>query len=120
VKLAMQMYIKYDASFEVSDSRVDQYLSIYPYGVFKPELEMIGEQMWASKFLNWGEAWSDWKRTGYPQLTPTNYPGNDTNGQIPTKLKIPFAEESNNPNFQTGATKPNSFVGKVWWDGGPE
>lgn len=120
VKMAMQLYTKYDASLSVSDAAVAQYLATYPYGVTKPALEMIGEQMWASKWMNWWDAWSDYRRTGYPQLTPTNYPGNATNGQIPTKLMIPAYEATGNPNYATGATQPDRLVGKVWWDGGPE
>jgi len=119
VKLAMQMYTKYDASFVVSDARVAQYLALYPFDPTKA-LEMIGQQMWASKWMNWWDAWSDYRRTGFPVLTPTNYPGNSTNGQIPTKLMIPGYEATGNPNYATGATKPDKLVGKVWWDGGPE
>jgi hypothetical protein len=120
VKMAMQMYTTYDASFVVSDGAVATYLATYPYNVTKPALEMIGEQIWACKFMNWWDAWSDWRRTGYPVLTPTNYPGNATNGQIPTKLLIPAYEATGNPNYSTGATQPDRLVGKVWWDGGPE
>ncbi len=120
VKLAMQMYTVYDASLSVSDGQVATYLATYPYGVTKPALEMIGEQMWACKWMNWWDAWSDYRRTGFPQLVPTNYPGNATNGQIPTKLMIPAYEATGNPNYATGATQPDRLVGKVWWDGGPE
>lgn len=119
VKLAMQMYTVYDPSFVVTDARVENYLATYPYGS-KPALEMIGEQMWASKWMNWWDAWSDYRRTGFPQLVPTNYPGNATNGQIPTKLTIPAYEATGNPNYAAGATQPDRLVGKVWWDGGPE
>lgn len=120
VKLAMQLYIKYDPSLVVTDAQVDTYLATYPYGVTKPALEMIGEQMWASKWMNWWDAWSDYRRTGFPALIPTNYPGNATNGQVPTKLTIPAYEATGNPNYATGATQPDRLVGKVWWDGGPE
>ena len=120
VKAACQMWTPYDPSLTVSDAAVAAYLAIYPYGVTKPALEMIGEQMWISKWMNWWDAWSDWRRTGYPVLIPVNYPGNDTNGQIPTKLIIPGAEVASNPNYATGATQPDHFTGKVWWDGGPE
>ena len=71
VKLAMQMYTIYDESFVVTDDQVETYLTTYPYGVTKPALEMIGEQMWVSKWMNWWDAWSDYRRTGYPQLVPT-------------------------------------------------
>ncbi|HMQ90027.1 MAG TPA: SusD/RagB family nutrient-binding outer membrane lipoprotein, partial [Flavilitoribacter sp.] len=62
----------------------------------------------------------DWRRTGFPVLTPTNYPGNETGGVIPQRLKYPVGEVAGNPNFDAGATKPNNYVTKVWWAGGPE
>jgi hypothetical protein len=119
VKGAMQMYTPFNATFAVTDAQVATYLATYPYGVTKPALTMIGDQMWVSHFMNWYEAWSDWRRTGLPALVPVNYPGNDTNGQIPTKLRLPAGEVSGNPNYLTGATQPDKINGVVWWDGGP-
>jgi hypothetical protein len=109
------------AYFTVSDAQVATYLATYPYGVAKPDkLEMIGDQMWVSHFMNWYEAWSDWRRSGYPKLIPVVYPGNSTNGTIPRKLRLPSSEVSSNPNYLTGATQPDKIFAKVWWDGGPE
>ncbi|MEJ7738249.1 MAG: SusD/RagB family nutrient-binding outer membrane lipoprotein [Chitinophagaceae bacterium] len=119
VKASMQMYTIYDPLLAVTDARVDEYLATYPYNVAKPALEMIGEQMWVNHFLNWWEAWSDWRRTGFPKLVATNYPGNVTGGKIPQKLKYPNAEVAGNPNFKTGASA-NDYITKVWWAGGPE
>jgi hypothetical protein len=118
VKAAMQMWTNYDASFVVTDAQVATYLTTYPYNVYKPALEMIGEQLWASHFMNWYEAWSEWRRTGYPQLVPVVYPGNDTNGTIPVRLRLPASEVSGNPNYATGATLPDLITTKIWWDGG--
>ncbi len=120
VKASMQMYTTYDASLTVSDAAVTAYLSTYPYGTAKPALEMIGEQIWANHFLNWWEAWSDWRRTEFPKLTPTNYPGNVTGGTIPQRLKYPNSEVAGNPNFAAGSTSPNTYTTKVWWAGGNE
>jgi hypothetical protein len=119
VKAAMQMYTIYDPSFVVSDAQVATYLAAHPYNVEKPALEMIGTQLWASLFMNWWEAWSEWRRTRFPLLTPTNYPGNVTGGKIFERLKYPNAEVAGNPNFTNGSTK-NDYVTKVWWAGGPE
>jgi hypothetical protein len=120
VKAAMQMFTPYDASLTVSDAAVTSYLATYPYDVTKPALEMIGEQLWVSKFFNWWDAWSDWRRTGFPVLTPTNYPGNETGGTIPQRLRYHPLEISGNPNFDAGSTKPDQYTTKVWWAGGPE
>ena len=120
VKASMQMYTPYDPSLTVSDAAVAAYLATYPYGVAKPALEMIGEQYWANHFLNWWEAWSNWRRTLFPVLVPTNYPGNVTNGTIPQRLMYPTIESGGNPNFSAGSTKPDEYTTKVWWAGGPE
>ncbi|MEZ4829711.1 MAG: SusD/RagB family nutrient-binding outer membrane lipoprotein, partial [Bacteroidia bacterium] len=114
VKSAMQMYTPFDASLTVDDAEVEAYLATYPYGS-KPAMQMIGEQLWASKFFNWWEAWSDWRRIGYPVLTPTNYPGNLTNGTIPVRLRYPNQESTANPNFTSGSSA-NDFTTRVWWD----
>jgi hypothetical protein len=119
VKLAMQLYTVYDESFVVTDAQVANYLAIYPYND-ATALEQIGTQMWLSKFMMWWDEWSDWRRTGYPVLVPSNYPGNSTGGTIPRKLMIPATEAAGNPNYAAGATKPDALTTRVWWDGGDE
>ncbi|MEO5581626.1 MAG: SusD/RagB family nutrient-binding outer membrane lipoprotein, partial [Saprospiraceae bacterium] len=94
VKAAIQMMVMYDPSFEVSDVRVSKYLTAYPYGMAKPAIEMIAEQLWISKFLNWCEAWSDWRRLDLPKLIPTNHPSSSTGGKIPLRLKYPSFEKA--------------------------
>ena len=119
VKLAMQLYVKYDPSFIVTDPEVTTYLATYPYNPVTA-LEQIGTQMWLSKYMMWHDAWSDWRRTGYPVLTPSNYPGNVTGGTIPRRLQIPAAEAAGNPNYATTSTQPDKMTTRVWWDGGAE
>ncbi len=124
VKSAMQMFKPFGqgdaaatAALTVSDAKVNTYLAAYPYAS-RPALEMIGEQMWVSKFLNWWEAWSDWRRTGFPVLVPHNYPGNVTGGTIPRRLMYPSTEVASNKNFTEGNV--NNYTSRVWWDGGTE
>lgn len=119
VKAALQQYWHYDASFTVSDAVAQTYVDANPYKGGTAGLEQIGTQMWASKFFNWWDAWSDWRRTGFPKLTPVNYQGNLTGGTIPRKLRVPAGElASNQANFQAGGSLPNEYTTKVWWDGG--
>lgn len=130
VKAAMQMYDPYftedqdganpNVAVTVSDAQVATYLAAYPYTPGAAGLSQIGEQLWISKFFNWWDSWADWRRTGFPALTPVNYSGemgsNVTNGKIPSKMRIPGGESSSNPNFEAGADLPNELTTKVWWD----
>lgn len=118
VKASLQMYNIYDPSFAVSDAQVAAYLAARPYNP-TTGLEQIATQYWANHFLNWWEAWSNWRRTRLPALVPTNFPGNVTGGKIFERLKYPNAEVAGNPNFAATATT-NDWVTKVWWAGGPE
>jgi hypothetical protein len=119
VKLAMQLYTKYDATLVVTDAQVNQYLAQHPY-VAANAIEQIYTQLWLSKYMMWWDAWSDWRKSGYPVLVASNYPGNATGGTIPVKLQIPAAEAAGNPNYSTTATMPDKMTTKVWWDGGAE
>lgn len=129
VRAAMQMYEPYfendeGVTGEVSDAEVDAYLAKYPYGAGgvtgnMSALEQIGYQLWVSKFLNWYEAWTDWRRTGYPTLVEyTDDPNNITGGKIPVRLQYPTNEVSSNPNFNQESN--NNYTSPVWWDGGTE
>jgi len=117
---SLQMYTPYDASLAVSDVTAAAYLAANAYVPGATGLSQIGSQIWVNHFLNWYEAWGDWRRTQLPVLTPVNYPGNVTGGTIPVRLKYPNREVSGNPNFAATSTKPNLYTTKVWWAGGPE
>jgi hypothetical protein len=68
--------------------------------------------------LNHIESWSNWRRTGLPKLTPVNYPGNETNGQIPRRLRYSQGEYGVNPNIDVanGRQGADLFTTKIWWD----
>jgi hypothetical protein len=80
-------------------------------------LEQIGKQRWVHLFLNGYEAWAEWRRTGYPALTP---PTNNNGRQIPRREAYPTQEEQNNGQHFTEAVNrlggTNDLNGRVWWD----
>ncbi|GAB3654273.1 SusD/RagB family nutrient-binding outer membrane lipoprotein [Echinicola sediminis] len=97
---------------------INAYLAAHP---FDPSngMEMIGEQYWAATFLvNW-EGYAKWRRTGYPELTPINYPGNVTGGQIPRRMTYSGEEYSINTEHLNQAIQrqgPDTFTTRIWWD----
>lgn len=79
---------------------------------FDGTIEQIITQKWIALNGTQGfEAWSDWRRTGFPNLTPsvtTTLPG----GQFPLRLIFPSNESASNPNVPP--LKP--LTTPVWWD----
>ncbi|MCW9706137.1 SusD/RagB family nutrient-binding outer membrane lipoprotein [Fodinibius salsisoli] len=118
VRAAMEMYSIYDESVAVPSSEIDTYLAQNPYDSGNWD-EILGSQYWAVTFLNFYETYANWRRTGYPELTPVDYPGNQTNGTIPRRLRYPGSESSGNPEAYTEALNrqgPDEFTTRMWWD----
>jgi hypothetical protein len=112
----------YDPSLSVDDSAVSAYLSSNPYTASQGEA-MIGEQYWAASFFDFFEGFSNFRRSGFPELQPfggeSPHPNNTTNGQIPRRLIYPASEASvNADNYQAviQSQGPNDQVTRVWWD----
>ncbi len=81
-------------------------------------LQKIATQRWVHLFMHGYEAWSEWRRTGFPALSP---PAGEPTRQVPTRQAYPVSEEfNNNINYteaiqrQFGGT--NTLYGKIWWD----
>ena len=73
-------------------------------------LEKIIGQKYVALFTH-PEVWTDWRRTGFPTLSPT--PGNVTGGIIPTRFPYPLGEQKfNSGNCPIGVP----VTAKVWWD----
>ena len=108
----------------ISDAKINAYLTANAFkttGTIDEKMEQIGTQKWVTLFLeDEYEIFSNWRRTGYPKLTPTNYPGNLTGGKIPTRFQIPDSEGTyNKDNFIEARTRQggtNDLSSVVWWD----
>lgn len=82
-------------------------------------LQVIGEEKWVALFPKGFDAWSEWRRTGYPMLTPAADAQNG--GTIARRLVYPFEEAGLNPNgYNQGVAGLNPAQdineAKVWWD----
>jgi hypothetical protein len=125
---ALQQMVSYNAGFAFSGATVAAYQAANPFpttGVLTDEVNAIQTEAWLlwADTYNGYEAWASWRRTGYPALTPVNYPGNATNGTIPRRLIYPPEQKTlDAANYQTAATRIGGdlFTSKVWWDGGTD
>ncbi|WP_289061315.1 SusD/RagB family nutrient-binding outer membrane lipoprotein [uncultured Zobellia sp.] len=118
VTAAMKHLSLYGEGGVIADGDIADYLAANPYDAANA-LEQINTQYWAATFLNEYETFSNWRRTGYPVLTPVNYPGNVTNGTIPRRLTYSESEQSVNPDNYAAAIAaqgPDVLTTRVWWD----
>ncbi|HEY4107704.1 SusD/RagB family nutrient-binding outer membrane lipoprotein [Puia sp.] len=102
-----------------SDAAITAYLAANPYnaGGF---MNQINSQYWVASFMDENESFANWRRTGYPTLTPVVYPGNVTSGTIPRRFTYPQGEASTNSTNYTsavsGLNNGDKMTSRVWWD----
>lgn len=111
------------ANATISNADIANYATKNPYpegGTLAAKMNAIHTEVYllSASTFNHIEGYANWRRTGYPVLTPVNYLGNDTNGQIPRRLRYPLSEEGINPNFKTAIERqgPDVFMTRIWWD----
>jgi hypothetical protein len=89
------------------------------------KLEKIITQKWIAMFPDGQEAWSEFRRTGYPKLFPVVI--NNSGGEISTedfirRINFVGSEYDGNPDgVQTGISHlggPDTGGTRVWWDTG--
>jgi hypothetical protein len=77
----------------------------------------IGEQKWIALFGQGLEAFAEWRRLDYPQLTPGA--ANVLDGKIPVRFIYPGSEQSlNGDNYKKAVTRQgtDNLVTKLWYD----
>jgi hypothetical protein len=123
VTAAMEMVTIYPGGFSIPLSSIDAYLTAHPFaaaGTFDEKMEQIHNQYWvAHMFVDGIESFANWRRTGYPVLTPINYPGNVTGGVIPRRLLYPESEKilnTENYNAAVAIQGPDLYTSRIWWD----
>ncbi|WP_020402614.1 SusD/RagB family nutrient-binding outer membrane lipoprotein [Gracilimonas tropica] len=82
-------------------------------------LQVIREEKWVALFPNGHDAWSEWRRTGIPTLTPAAEPLN--NGNIPRRYLYPADEagvntEAYNAGVNMLTPGQDSNTSRFWWD----
>jgi hypothetical protein len=124
VSAGIQSLNAFGSAAAISATTANAYAAANPLNVssMTASLKMINEQYWATTgiLLNFVEAWNNWKRSGYPVLTPVMYTGNFSGGVIPRRQLYPTTEPTTNPNnYRTAVSSlsaGDTWGSKVWWD----
>lgn len=123
VSAALQSYADFNSAGTFSAATAEAYATAHPLDVSSTAaaLQQINMQYWATTgtLFNFIEAWNNWRRSGYPVLTPVNYTGNFTNGQIPRREIYPTSEATTNgANLKAAISDMggDTWTTRVWWD----
>lgn len=115
------------SSGAISDAQIQEYLDKNPFltgGTFEEQFAQINTQKWVCLFGDDYENYSNWRRTGYPEIMPVNYPGNVTGGQMFRRMYPPIDENLTNKENYLEALDRQGFdeftgdalITRVWWD----
>jgi hypothetical protein len=103
----------------ITDVAAQAYYTAHPYAD-ADGLNMINTQFWVTTFFNEYEAWSNYRRTGYPALVPVTYPGSQSPGAIPRRMYYSTVDKQiNTTNYNAAvAALPggDKITSRMWWD----
>ncbi len=79
-------------------------------------LEVIMTEKYIALYSHGLESWTDFRRTGYPNITPNPQGSNafNLNGEVPRRLPYPQTEIDLNPS--NVPTNSPDFQDRFWWD----
>jgi hypothetical protein len=119
VEAALTELTVYGDGATVSDQAVTDYYKANPY-VKANGLKMINEQFWVTTFFNEYEAWSNYRRTGYPALKPVTYPGSQSPGAVPRRMFYSTVDKQvNTANYNIAVSRltgGDKITSRMWWD----
>ncbi|WP_267297811.1 SusD/RagB family nutrient-binding outer membrane lipoprotein [Parachryseolinea silvisoli] len=125
ITASMQSTTIFPGGIVISATAISDYIAAQPLdgATFDEQMEQIHTQFYLAHFMWYDnfEAWSNYRRTGYPTLVQTNYPGNFTGGTPILRLRYPVSESTlNTVNYNTAVGnlegKADLYTAPVWWD----
>jgi hypothetical protein len=118
IRAHMAQMAEYDAGAAIDAAAIDKYITDHPF-VPASALEQINTQYWVSSLMNGPEAFANFRRSGFPTLTPNPFPGKAITGSFIRRLTYPNSEISvNSENVKAAIARmgKDDLDTKVWWD----
>lgn len=116
----MDQMAQYDISAAISVVSQDAYFLANPFDP-STALQQINTQYWIASFQNGSEAWANFRRSGFPALTPNPYPSADPAvvGGFIHRLVYPVREKTvNTANYDEAVARMgvDNLATRVFWD----
>jgi hypothetical protein len=131
VRAAMEQFKFYAGATDLyqqylTPAAINAYLTANPLssGSSEDKFEQINTQYYITTFCDEYEAFANWRRSGYPELTPVDNTGYPTTSHvanaIPRRFTYPSGESQSNPANYNEAVRRLSdgdrMSSRVWWD----
>jgi len=125
IRSHMDQMESYDAGVPISGTKIsttdrDAYVAIegtLNVTTLDASLAQIGYQYWVASFLDGPEAWTNFRRIGYPALAPNPFSGSEVPGSFINRIYYPPSEALvNKTNYdQAVATQgADNFATQMW------
>lgn len=118
IRAHMEQLEIHDLNLRIEGSDIEEYIDGHPL-VPGNELEQINTQYWVACLFNGQEAFANFRRTGFPALTPNPYPQSAIPGGFIRRLTYHISEYTNNlENINSAISRqgPDKLDTRVWWD----
>lgn len=104
----------------VDPARIPTYVAAHPL-VAATALQQINTEIWVltSTTFDFNEAFANWRRSGFPVLTPVVYQGQYITGSIPRRMPYPITlPQTNGANYTAAVSSMggDNFTTRVYWD----
>lgn len=119
IRASMDQWTRYPNAVAIPVVDQDNYIN-HPDVVYDDgnALELINTQYWVSNVANGHESFANFRRTGYPALSPNLY-NNNLNGGFMRRFSYPNTEAGQNETNHTAAAAAiggNNLTSRVFWD----
>jgi hypothetical protein len=119
IRADMEVYSLYPGTTPITDDEINDYLAESGVAYNDTDaLELINTQYWIINIRNGTEAFSNFRRSGYPALSPNLF-NNNLSGGFARRMSYPDREASANAENYASAIAAiggDNLVARVFWD----
>jgi hypothetical protein len=116
IRESMAQMALFDPASALSADDIETYVTNNPFDMDNA-FEQINTQYWIASFPGGPELFANFRRSGFPALTPNPYPGREV--EMIRRLTYPVSEgsvNSDNMNEAIAHMGPDALDTRVWWD----